>query len=342
MKLGSRDLSHEVALIAEVGLNHEGSIEQARRLTYAAFEAGADAVKFQTYLPELYAPYGDSARLQRLRKFQLSHEATAEIITEARAEGLLVFSTPLDLVSARFLSEVCDIVKVSSGDITFMPLLREIGAGTQDVILSTGASSMEDVERAVNVLKDGRSAVDGKLSLALLHCVSLYPAPKKDLNLGRILQLQQEFPDAVVGFSDHSLGNEASIVAASIGARIIEKHFTLDQKYSDFRDHALSATPAQLRGLRSSLDLLADATNGAVSPISDDELQMQPVIRRSMYAKREIREGEAFSLENVAFLRPAKGMPPSKWSSIQGSRCVARLKEGDPILQKNVAPQEAQ
>lgn len=318
-------------------MNHEGSEALAKEMVYAAHESGADAIKLQTFVPELYAPNGDSGRLEILRRFRLGFEATADIILEARSRGVTVFSTPLDLESALFLTEHCSIVKVSSGDITFSPLIELLAASDCDMILSTGASTEGEVRRAVQLVKESQSLNFPSRKLALLHCVSLYPAPYELLNLGVITRLKELHPETVIGYSDHSLGIGASCIASGLGARIVEKHFTLDKNQSEFRDHRLSAIPQELAELREYLDMVPSIAPTQAKNVSGAEEQMRLTIRRSIFASRDISAGDVINESDLVCLRPGTGLSPTYFKQLLGRRALVGVRKGEQLNYQQLA-----
>ena len=246
MLVGPLDTSKRVLVIAEIGNNHEGSLERARELVEAAATTGADAVKFQTFRTEHFVHPSDAERYARLERFRLSFEQFAELAELARARGLLFVSAALDLESARFLAETADAIKIASGDNDFLPLLEVAARAAKPVIISTGLADVEVLDRTVAFVEDARGS---RNDLALLHCVTAYPAPEDDQNLLAIGLLAERYPGWTIGYSDHTIGLDAAPLAVAARARIIEKHFTLDKQLSDFRDHALSADPGEFTTL---------------------------------------------------------------------------------------------
>lgn len=273
-------------IVAEIGNNHEGDPGVARELVLRAEASGADMVKFQTFRAALFANPADPERRRRLEGFELAFDTFAELAELARANGIGFCSTPLDLESARFLAGVADALKVASGDITFAPLLDALGASGKPVILSTGASTLEEVRGALDRLT--RAGMTG--DCAVLHCVSAYPAPADQANLRAVATLRRALPDRIVGYSDHTIGPRAAVLATALGARVIEKHFTLATDYSDFRDHALSADPDSLaelvRQVRAASALLGDGEK-RVQPAEEG---MRPAIRRAIRAARDLAD----------------------------------------------------
>jgi N,N'-diacetyllegionaminate synthase len=330
MLVGSCDTSQRIALVAEIGNNHEGSESLARELVEAAFENGADAVKFQTYVPESYVSLQQSERLETLRRFSLSGEFLLELIEEYRRAGRTVFSTPFDLESLRLLCPT-PLLKISSGDLTFEQLLVGAAEGSDRLIVSTGASTDDEVDRAVEVVRGtwGRLGATGEL--ALLHCVSAYPAPDGDANLRCISGLSKRYPDVTVGFSDHTVGLDVAVLAGAAGARIIEKHFTVDKCFSDFRDHQLSAEPSELRELRERLDQVEVMLGDGVKRVQPSEAANVKQLRRSVTAIRYIPAGTKIQLADLAIVRPGGGLPPNHLNLALGRTPTRDIHPGEAL-----------
>lgn len=335
MRIGSCDTQTSVALIAEVGNNHEGSASRARALVDVAFESGANAVKLQTFIPELYVSSIQSDRLAMLRRFSLSQDVILSLMEEHATEGRVVFSTPFDLQSADLLARA-RLIKISSGDITYEQLIRHCAALGPDLILSTGGSSLDEVRHAASLVSEARHA-NGVLSeLAILHCVSAYPAPSNAANLRCIATLQQEFPEVTVGYSDHTLGIGTSLLAAAAGARIIEKHFTLDKLQSEFRDHALSANPSEFRQLRIRLDDVEESLGDGIKAAQSCESDSLPGMRRSLTAARDLSAGTRIAEEDVVIVRPATGLPPGMIGTILGRALLRDVMAGQALREEDI------
>ena len=249
MKIGNLDTRDKVMIVAEIGNNHEGSVELARQLVDKAADAGVDAVKFQTFKTETFVSPHDVDRFNRMKSFELTRENFEELAVRAKNNGLLFISTPLDMPSATFLIKIVDALKIASGDNTFYPLIELVSKSDKPIILSTGFADEEQIKFSASLIKNNRPMRTSYSGLALLHCVSAYPVNPSDANLSAIRTLAEKFPSTTIGYSDHTIGNEAAILAVAAGARIIEKHFTIDRNYSEFRDHQLSADPTSMAEL---------------------------------------------------------------------------------------------
>ena len=331
MRVGKVDTTDRVALVAEVGINHEGSRQRAAELIETADAAGADAVKLQTYIPESYAPWGDVPRLEMLRRFHLDFEATVELIDGAARRGIMVFATPFDIESAKFLVSACPIVKVSSGDLTFEPLIAVIAEADVDLIISTGAASMAEVAQSALFVDSVRSSVGSDRSTGVLHCTSLYPAAPSTLNLNAIKTLQERFPQHVVGYSDHSMGISASVLAVALGARIVEKHFTSDHSFSDFRDHSLSLEPKEFAELRARVNEAEEMLGSSEKAVHVDEYSIQRLVRRSLVVARDIKAGETLRHDDLISLRPGTGLSPRELPRVVGRSVLRPLEAGTAL-----------
>ncbi len=310
------------------------------QMVRAAHEAGARAVKFQTLRADALVGPGVPARVARLKGFELSADQYRALSALTHELGMLFLSTPLDLESAAMLRPLVDAYKIASGDITFVPLLEAVADSGLPVIVSTGASTLLEVERAVTVLSARETAFGDRL--ALLHCVSSYPAPPDQLNLLAIPTLRARFPRCTIGYSDHALGSDAVLAAAALGARIIEKHFTLDKNLSDFRDHQLSADPPEFRALVEELPtidgLILDRIPNVDAMLGSGEKVVMPcetetrrAIRRSICAHRDLAPGTVLAASDLTWLRPEGGFAPGMERSLIGSRLAQAVSRGVAI-----------
>jgi N,N'-diacetyllegionaminate synthase len=331
MIIGDFDTTERPLLIAEIGNNHEGRIDVARTLVKRAAEVGVKAVKFQTFRTELYIDRRESARFERLRGFELTGDQFAELSKLARSLGLLFISTPLDLSSATMLEPLVDAYKIASGDNDFFPLIDQVARTGKPMIVSTGASDSTHISAAIDCIRSARGSRPGPpKNVALLHCVSAYPVPPGQANLRAIPTLAAEF-GLPVGYSDHTVGLDACLIAVALGATIVEKHFTLDHHFSDFRDHQLSAEPDEMKGLqRRILEAHSMLGDGVKSPQKCED-QIGPIIRRSTIVVNNLPAGHTLSLEDLAWVRPAGGLPPASDSQVVGRRLRRDLSKGERL-----------
>ncbi len=331
MKIGGINTDDRVLVIAEIGNNHEGDAGRAAEMVAAAAEAGADAVKFQTIVPERLVGPGETARLEQLGRLCLGYDEFTRMAEVASGKGVLFMSTPFDLESVAFLDPMVPGYKIASGDNDFLPLLAAVARTGKPVIMSTGLAGIPEVERSKGHIEAvwAEHGIAGEL--ALLHCVSAYPTPPDQANLGGIAALAAL--GCTVGYSDHVIGVEAAVLSVALGGRIIEKHFTLDKNLSDFRDHQLSADPPELTELvRRVREADAMLGSGAKTPMAA-ESEGGASVRRSIVAGRDLPAGHVLAFEDLAWLRPGGGMAPGREDELVGralSRAVAMGDRLDP------------
>jgi len=306
MRIGPVDTDRQVAIIAEIGNNHEGDLATARELVRAAAGAGAHAVKLQAIEPaELVGPE-DTARLAQLRHFQLTAEQFAELAALAHSLGIGFVCTPFSLGAVDWLEPLVDAFKVASGDNDYLALLERIGATGRPTIVSAGMTGVQGLARARRALLGA-----GGGEFAALHCVSAYPTPPEAARLATIPVLARDL-DATIGYSDHTIGVQAGLAAVALGARILEKHFTLRHDFSDYRDHQLSSEPAELEELVrrvAEVELLRGEPREV--DVLPEEVAVAATARRSAVAARDLPEGHVLGAGDVQFLRPAGPIGPA-------------------------------
>lgn len=325
-------LGHPCFLIAEAGVNHNGNPDIARRLVDVAVKAGADAVKFQTFIPEkvmsVHAPKaayqerntgGGESQLDMVKKLQLPFEAFRDLADYCKQQGILFLSTPFDFESIDFLSGLAiPCFKIPSGEITNFPFLEHVARKGTPIILSTGMSTLAEVAEALDVLRHA-----GNKDIALLHCVSVYPASSGDTNLRAMATMQREF-GLQVGLSDHSSGIEISLAAVAMGASIIEKHFTLSQDMEG-PDHKASLNPEELVELVKGIRKVESALGDGIKRPAASELDTATVARRSLVAARDISAGTILTDDLIALKRPGTGLPPKDLKNVIGRRTKVRI-----------------
>lgn len=323
--------SNHVIIIAEAGVNHNGDYDRAVAMIHAAKAAGADYVKFQTAVPELVissvapkAEYqkettgAEKSQLEMCRKIHLRLEDYAPLAEICREVGIGFMSTPFDLVSIDSLAPLgMDYWKIPSGEITNLPYLRKIARKGGKVILSTGMSELCEVEAALEVLEDNGI---GRADVALLHCNTQYPTPMCDVNLRAMEQLAALHPGAV-GYSDHTVGIEVPVAAVAMGARIIEKHFTLDRNLPG-PDHKASLEPSELASMVSAIRNIELAIGSGEKHVSDSERPNIVVARKSIVAATDIRKGDLLTENNITVKRPGNGISPMKWDAVLGTAAI--------------------
>jgi sialic acid synthase SpsE len=328
MKIGNIDTDREILLIAEVGNNHEGDFELACRMISQAAESGAHAVKFQTIRPEQLVASDNPARMERLKGFEFSDEQFEKLAGVAKDEGIIFLSTPFALNVVGVLDKFSPAFKIASGDIDFFPLIGKVCETGKPLILSCGCSDPETVQTTVDFIA---SRMDIKDKLALLHCVVSYPTPADQANLRTIAYLKHKF-DLTVGYSDHTIGTEAVLAAGAMGARIIEKHFTVDKNYSDFHDHQLSADPADMKKISAGLKLINEMLGEYGKPVMACEKDMKDVVRRSVASLSPLPAGHVVGKEDLNWIRPATGYRPGEEDRVIG-KTLKKAMNGSELFQ---------
>ena len=317
-----------VFIIAEAGVNHNGSLELAKKLIDVAVEAGADAVKFQTFKAvNLVSQTAEKADYQKqttdesesqfdmIKKLELDFDAHKNLIEYCKERKIMFLSAPFDHDSINLLNELgLKIFKIPSGEISNLPYLRLIGSLGKQVILSTGMSTLKEVGDALTILVDSGTK---KEDITVLHANTMYPTPMEDVNLNAMQTIQKEF-DVAVGYSDHTLGIEVDISAVTMGASIVEKHFTLDKTMKG-PDHKASLDPKELRAMVSAIRNIEKALGNGVKVPSRSEQPNITVARKSIVAKKMIKQGDVLTEENITVKRPGNGISPMKWNEVLGT-----------------------
>jgi N,N'-diacetyllegionaminate synthase len=332
--------NQSIIIIAEAGVNHNGSIELAKKLIDVAAEAGADFVKFQTFKAEtLVTQTADKAEYQKeitntdetqfemIKKLELDRNAHETLIEYCKQKDIQFLSTAFDHGSIELLAKLdIPFYKIPSGEITNLPYLRHIGRMSKPIIMSTGMSSLEEVRDALNVLIESGAE---KEQITILHCNTEYPTPMEDVNLKAMITIRDEL-GVNVGYSDHTLGIEIPIAAAAMGATVIEKHFTLDRTLPG-PDHAASLEPHELKKMVSAIQNIEKAMGDGIKKSSPSEIKNMSIARKSIVAKKPIKKGELFSEENLTIKRPGTGISPMEWENII-SKVSNRAYEMDDLI----------
>ena len=326
-------------IIAEAGVNHNGDLKTAFKMIEVAKKSGSDIVKFQTFIPENLvtknAPKAkyqiasniDETQIEMLKQLQMNESMHVNLIDYCKEIGIEFLSTAFDLESIDFLRNLGQsLFKIPSGEITNLPYLCHVAKIANEIILSTGASTLNEVENALEILyKYGQT----KESVTVLHCTSAYPAPMSDVNLKAIQQIAQNF-EVKVGYSDHSLGIEVPIAAIAFGATTIEKHFTLDRTMSG-PDHKASLEPDELEKMVVSIRNIEEAIGNGIKIPMQSEIENIEIIRKSIVTKKSILIGDTFTSENLTTKRPATGVSPMLWNSVIG-KTANRNYEADEMI----------
>jgi len=330
-----------VFIIAEAGVNHNASLDRALQMVDHAILAGADAIKFQTAIPELVVTHfaekavyqqkatgtGES-QLDMIRNLLLPMAAFRDISEYCSEKGIVFFSTAFDLISLDYLDKLGQPYhKIPSGEITNLPYLRYIGSLGKRIFLSTGMSTLGDIEAAIDVLEQvGRPRSD----ITVLHCTTEYPASNAEVNLRAMQSIQAAF-GVSVGYSDHTKGIDVAIAAVAMGATVIEKHFTLDRTLPG-PDHQASLEPEELKAMVVAIRNIEIALGDGIKRLTPSEARNRPIARRSIVASRTIKAGEVFSQQNITTKRPGTGISPMRWDELIG-RIATRDFVADELIE---------
>ncbi len=328
-------------IIAEAGVNHNGSIDIAKRLIEEAATAGVDYIKFQTFKTENLvsksarkADYqqknmnsDDDSQFNMLKKLELSQEQHEELIRYCKIKGVKFFSTAFDLDSLDYLASLqLGLWKIPSGELTNYPYIKKIALNHEQVILSTGMSTIDEIRDAISVLMKFGVSRD---HITVLHCNTEYPTPMKDVNLNAMHTIADEF-GVKIGYSDHTKGIEVPIAAVALGATVIEKHFTLDRNMEG-PDHKASLEPDELKAMVSAIRNIEMALGSSEKKVSSSEEKNKSVARKSIVASRDISEGDILTEENITIKRPGNGISPMRWEEVIGTKAIRSFKEDELI-----------
>ena len=334
MNLFGKDLNRDVPIVAEIGVNHEGNLDAALKLMRLAQEAGADAAKFQTFTPERYASASDSERLERVRGFDLGEDGFRRLAEEAAKDGFPVFSTAVSEDVVPFLAELFPVIKIASGDIDFEPVIRAAAGTGLPVILSTGLSTAEEVEAAIDWFRDAAAIGDIRDRLILMHCVSAYPTPIEEANTLSIPYLAER-TGLRIGYSNHIIGPEACLAAVALGACVLEVHFTDCKTGREFRDHALSCDPDDLAVLVEMAPRIRASLGQPGKQRQPSELPNLSAVRKGVVAARDLEAGRVLARDDLMFARPADEVPAAE-IRLPGARLKAAVGKGEIIRRDNL------
>jgi|TARA_B100001964_G_scaffold245829_1_gene337077 N-acetylneuraminate synthase/N,N'-diacetyllegionaminate synthase len=340
IKIGDKLVGNKspILIVAEAGVNHNGNINLAKKLVDAAVEAGADAVKFQTFNAEnIVTISAEKAKYQRertgsekpqydmLKKLELTAEEFIELAKYSRKRGIIFLSSPFDENSVDLLDEIgVPAFKIPSGEITNFPLLKYIAKKGKPVILSTGMSTLEEVREALKVIKN-----NGSNDVILLHCVTGYPSKVKDMNL-RVMETLKTTFGLPIGLSDHTLGTTIPTASVALGAVLLEKHFTLDKNFIG-PDHKASLDPKELSGMVLAIRDVETALGNGIKKITQEEEEIKAVLRKSIVAKVDITKGAIIQEDMLIIKRPASGLEPKFIAIIVGRKTTHNIRKDEPI-----------
>jgi len=335
------DKNLKTFIIAEAGVNHNGSLEIAKKLVDAAAWAGSDAVKFQTFKAErlvtktapkaqyqMQSEHIKESQIEMLRKLELDEKSHKILFDRAKDKGIQFMSSAFDLESIEFLDALgVEIFKIPSGEITNLPYLRKIGSIGKKVIISTGMANLAEIEDALMVLT---KAGLFKGLITVLHCNTEYPTPFEDVNLKAMQTIATAF-NVRVGYSDHSIGTEVPIAAVALGACVIEKHFTIDKNMPG-PDHKASLNTEELKNMIIQVRNVEKALGKNLKTVSPSEVKNRKIVRKSIVASTKIKKGDIFSEHNITVKRPAVGLTPMMWDNVIGKTSPREFKKDEPII----------
>ena len=333
MRIGAFEVGERPLVVAELGNNHEGDPGVARELIRVAADAGADAVKLQTFRVGDFVRRRDERRYRQLEGFQLAPEDVTALAGLAHELGVLFVSTPLDLASADLLEPLVDAYKVASGDNDFLPLLDRLADTDLPMIVSTGLLDLDGIRAVQERIEARRGGPDA--ALAFLHAVTAYPCPAEQVNLAAIPALARELR-CPVGYSDHTLGIDACVLAAGLGAPILEKHVTLAHDFSEFRDHQLSANPDELRELVGAVGRAWTLRGAPDKRVQPAEEELRDAVRRAIVAARDLEAGAVLTAGDLTWMRPRDGLAPGQEGSLVGRPLRRAVAHGEPIVEDDL------
>lgn len=328
MRIGNLDPDKKVVVIAEIGNNHEGDIVLAKEMINAAAESGADAVKFQTIIPNRLVSSIEEQRIKQLSKFSFCPEQFIDLKNVADQQDVLFLSTPFDLEVVDWLDPLVPAFKVASGDNDFWPLLEKIALTGKPMMISLGFGRVLEAIKLQKYIENiwATNSITHP-GLALLHCIVSYPTPDNEASLRDIQKIR--FKNVTPGYSDHTMGIKATELAVACGARIVEKHFTLNKNHSDFRDHQLSADPIELKNLVNAVAEVEKFLGKDDHLIRNCEKENITAMGRSIASNRDISPGETISTSDICWVRPRMGLKPGEEQLIIGKKLSSPIKEGD-------------
>lgn len=344
---------NKIYIVAEIGCNHNGDFNLAKKMVEVAKNCGVDAVKFQTFkadqLISKYAPKAEyqikvtgkkESQLEMTKKLELPYNEFIKLENYVKELGLDVFSTPFDFESIDFLvTQNQKIWKIPSGEILNLPYLEKIARlpiENKEIVISTGMATIEEIKISLSILEKNGVSKD---KITILHCNTEYPTPYEDVNLNAIKHLQKEFLEYKIGFSDHSEGYFCGLASVPFGITFIEKHFTLDKNF-DGPDHKASVTPEELKLLCQGIRAVEKALGSEYKIVTNSERKNKIVARKSIVAKREIKKGDIYTIENITTKRPGNGISPLDWYELLGKSAEKDFKEDELILHEGFKIQE--
>lgn len=335
MKLFDKDLSTDFAVIAEIGVNHEGDPDKAFQMLREAAGAGADAVKFQSYTPERYVGAIDPERQARVGRFALSEDVHRGLAAEAKNLGVHFLSTPLSEDWVPLLSELGSAIKIASGDLTFEPVIRAAAQTGKPMIISVGLGTLEEIDQAVGWVRDevGEAALPDRL--VLLHCVVAYPTPVEHANVSNIAFLRERY-GVTVGYSNHVIGPNVCLAAVALGTPLLEVHFTDQKEGRTFRDHALSMEAADLASLITQAKDIRAAMGTPGTTRQESELENLSAARKGIITAGDVAAGTVLGPDHIMYARPVVGFASTELDSVLGATLARDVAAGMPITPEDI------
>lgn len=334
MKIRGFNTKDKVLIVAEIGNNHEGSFSLAKKMIKLAKNCGADAVKFQTFNPDKYIENQNISRLNQLKKYQLTNSQFIKLKKYSESLDIIFLSTPFDTKAVDNLNPLVPAFKISSGDNDYYDLIKKILLKKKPIIISTGMTSLKDVSNLLKFIKkNNKFKTDIYDNLTLLHCVSMYPTDLEKTNIDKINSLKKF--KCTVGYSDHTLGIEACLIAVMKGARVIEKHFTINKNYSKFRDHKLSANPKEFKlmvKLIRNIEIILKAEQNNKNIVIDKNTDF----RRSARYSKNIKSGAKLNEKSIKWVRPGNGIKNIDIKKIIGKKLKVNVSENQLIEYKHL------
>ena len=336
MKLFGKDPKKEIIIIAEIGVNHEGNIENALKLIELAALSGADAVKFQSYTPKFYISRDNQERYERVKKFFLTKDEHLVLMEKAKSVGVEFFSTPLSEDWVPFLSNFVNVFKIASGDITFETVIKKAAETGKILILSTGACGIYEIDQAVRWVEDVVGIEHLQEKLLLMHCISSYPAPLEQANIKSIPFLSERY-GLNVGFSNHVIAPEACYAALALGANVFELHFTDKKAGKTFHDHKLSFEPGEIKEFLNRAVKIKASLGDYTKAIQLCEVESIPNLRKGLVASRNLPKGHILSDKDIHYARPAYDFTAAEKQSLIGKTVLQEIKTGYHIKKEFIS-----
>lgn len=319
-------------IVAEIGNNHEGSIKNAIKLIKSAKEVGADAVKFQIFDPYKYSSPKDKKRIIQLKKFVLKKKDIINLKKKCDELGIIFFATPFDIKSANLLNNIQSFFKISSGDNNYYDLLKRVRSFKKPVIISTGLLDIKGITKVVKYFREF-DFYKKRENLCIMHCVSAYPALKTKINLNSITYLKNRFPNVTIGYSDHTMGYKVSCLSYVLGAEIIEKHFTLSNNFSSFRDHKISLNPKSFKAFVKEINNLKNILGNLNKRLNDEEKGNQASMRRKIVSNKNLKKNYKIRNNDLLIVRSQEpGIFLSEINKVIGKKLNKNINKFDNLL----------